>query len=114
MPCQPLERGAHGQVEILAERIVRPAAGVLDGRAPPDAAGAVELEQPAGERARALLDHEMPVLHEALRAREPVLLVIGEFAARLHEAGARVVDEQRHGALQPIRPADGSRRRAWR
>src|SRR5208283_449148 len=36
--------GANGKIEILAERIARPAASRLDGRAAPDPAGAVELK----------------------------------------------------------------------
>src|SRR5208283_443571 len=64
---------------------------------------AVELEQPAGAGAGALLHEEMAVLDETLRAREPVFLVIDEFAPRLREAGRRVLDEQRHSGLQPVR-----------
>ena len=43
----PLEVRAQHQVEILRQRVMRPAARLLDGDAAPDTAGAVELERHA-------------------------------------------------------------------
>ena len=82
---------------------MRPAARLLDRGAPPDAAGAVELERHAAPGADVLLDGEMGVLHQPLRARQPVLLAVAPFDAGLHERGARLGQQRRHGAAQPVR-----------
>ena len=74
-------RCAHGEIEILGQRIIRPAASVLHCRAPPDAAGSIELEQPASQCAAALLDKIMTILHQPLRPRQPVGAIVLEFAA---------------------------------
>ena len=97
------ERGAQHQVEVLRQGVVRPAARLLDRGAPPDAAGAVELEGHAAAGADVLLDGEMRVLHQPLRPRQPVLLAIAPFDAGLHEGGARLGQQRRHGAAQPAR-----------
>ena len=95
--------GAHSEIEILAERIARPAAGRHDRRAAPDPAGAVELKQPAGAIARRLFHDEMGVEHQTLRAGQPIRPVVCEFATRLHEARAWIGDQGRDDRPQPIR-----------
>src|SRR5205823_1991769 len=57
------------EVEILGERVVLPAAGVLDRRAAPDTRGAVEIEEAAAAVAAAVLQHEMPVEQDGLNFR---------------------------------------------
>ena len=80
---------------------MRPATGVLDGGAPPDAAGAVELERHATPCTDILLDGEMSVLHEALGTRQPITLAVAPFDAGLHERGARIGKHRGHRLLQP-------------
>jgi hypothetical protein len=53
--------GAIAQVEILGERIVLPAAAVGDRGAPPDAGGAVEIEEAPAAITAAVLEHEVRV-----------------------------------------------------
>ena len=47
-----------------------PAAAHLDRFAPPDAGRAVEVEKIAAPIAGCLLNHEMPVEHDRLQARQ--------------------------------------------
>ncbi len=104
--------GANGQIEILAERVARPAAGRLYRGAAPDAASAVELKQPAGPKARRLLDHEMSVEHQTLRSGQPICPVVCEFASRLHEA--RAWDRRSRRARPPAANSRGGRKSASR
>jgi len=50
---------AVAQVEIFGERVVLPAAGVVDRHAAPDAGRAVEVEETPAAVARAVLEHEV-------------------------------------------------------
>ena len=102
-PMPTRERDAHGQIEILGQRIRRPAAGLSNRRSPPNAAGAVELKQPAAAKAPGLFDDEMRVEHHALHPRQPIGAVVRELAARLHEAGIGVRDQDRHDIAKPMR-----------
>src|SRR5262245_33337264 len=58
--------GAVTEVEILGERVMGPAAGVLDRGAPPDPGRPVEVEEEAALAARRLLDSEVAVDAEGL------------------------------------------------
>ena len=95
--------GSQHQVEILRQRVVRPAPRFLDGGAAPDAAGAVELERHAAAGTDVLLHGEVRVLHEALGARQPVAFAIAPFDARLHEGRSRMGEHRGHRLLQPSR-----------
>ena len=57
---------AVAEVEILGQRVVLPAAGVVDRRAPPDAGRAVEIEEAPAAVAAAVLEHEMAVEQDRL------------------------------------------------
>ena len=57
---------AVAEIEILGQRVVLPAAGVGDGRAPPDARRAVEVEEEPGAVAAAVLEHEVAVEQDRL------------------------------------------------
>ena len=101
-PAPALEMGAQHEVEILRQRVVRPAARLFHRGAAPDAAGAVELERHAAPRPDVLLDGEVGVLHQPLRARQPVALAVAPFDAGLHERRARAGQHRGHRAPQPV------------
>ena len=52
--------------------------------------------------ARTLFNEEMPIEDQPLRAREPRLVEIREFAARLHESRIGIGMKHRDRAPQPI------------
>ena len=90
------------QVQILGQRVVLPAAGRLDGGAPPDAGRAVEVEEAAAALAPAVLQHEMAVEQQRLQPGEQRMAAVGVPPARLHHAHARVREDP-DGALEEIR-----------
>ena len=55
------ELRAVGEIGVLGERVVLPAAGFVDRAAAPHAGGAVEIEEAAAARARAVLHDEVAV-----------------------------------------------------
>jgi hypothetical protein len=61
---------AVAQVEILGDRVVLPAAAIDNRRAPPDAGGAVEVEEVAGAIAAAVLENEVRVEQDRLDLRQ--------------------------------------------
>ena len=81
----PGELGAIAEIEILGQRVAVPAAGGLDRRPAPDAAGTVERQELAGPAPGRLLDRVMAVENDLLRTRHPVLRRVQIVAARLHE-----------------------------
>ena len=68
----------------------------LDGRALPDAAGAVERQRMAGPATGRLLDAEMGVERDHLHLGERVLVRIEEIEARLHKCPVRIGEERPH------------------
>src|SRR5581483_12209532 len=68
--AQAGEEGAVGDVEVLGQGVVAPAAGALQGGLAPDPGGAVEVEPEAAGAARGLLDGEVPVDGQRLQAGE--------------------------------------------
>ena len=78
-----------------------PAARVVDTGAPPDAGGAVEVEEPPRTLTRDLLDPEVRIEHHGLRACQPRRVAIEMPPARLHEPDARV-GEVRQQAPQEV------------
>ena len=92
---------AVGEVGVLGERVVLPAAGVVDGGAAPDAGGAVEIEENAAAGARAVLDDEMAVEQDAFDFGERGVIAIEVGPARLHHGDLGVV-EVGHRAAQEI------------
>jgi len=95
------ELGAIAEIEVLGERVGRPAARVLDTGAAPDTGGAVEVEEQARGGARLLLDAEVGVEQRGLRAREPRGATIQVAPARLDHAHAGI-GEGRHDAPQEV------------
>src|ERR1051325_8271592 len=70
------ELGAIAQIEILAERIILPAAALLDTGAPPEAGRAVEVEESAATAPRGLLEQKMSIQKNRLHAGEQRIAAI--------------------------------------
>ncbi len=92
-----------GEVEVLGQRVELPAAGVLDRLAPPDARGAVEVEEAPGPVARLLLDEEVPVEQDRLGAGQQGVPAIRVIPARLDHAEPGIGEGRRRTA-QKVRP----------
>ena len=97
------ELGAVGEVEVLGQGVVLPAAGGGDRLAAPDAGGAVEVEEAAGAVARRVLDHEVAVEEDRLHAGEQRVVAVQVLPARLHHPHLGV-GEPGHGAAQEVGP----------
>ena len=89
---------AVAEVEILGERVVLPAARVGDRRAPPDARGAVEVEEQPGAVAAAMLEHEVAVEQDRLDLREQRVVLVDVPPARLDHR--RSSDRRRTGTVR--------------
>ena len=74
---------AIGKVGIFGERVVLPAAGIVDHGAPPDSRSSVEIEKVAAPRPRAMFDHEMAVEQDALDFSEQRIIRVQIRPARL-------------------------------
>ena len=85
-----LQLGPVTEVRIFRERIVLPAARVVDHLAPQYSGGAVEIEEVTGARSGAVLQDEVPVEKKALHFRQEVEVAIQIAPARLHHADVRV------------------------
>src|SRR5207249_11459671 len=64
------ELSAITQIEIFAQRVVLPAAALLNAGTPPQACGPVKIEKSAASAARRLLKKQMPIQKNRLHARE--------------------------------------------
>src|SRR4051794_26222047 len=62
-----LKLAAIRKIKVFSERVVLPAATVVDRRAAPHARGAVEMHEPAAAVARGVFDDEMTVEEDRLR-----------------------------------------------
>jgi len=88
---------------------VLPAAGGVDGRAAPDARGAIEIEEGAAAGASAMFDDEMAVQKNGFDASEQGIVGVQIGPARLHHAdffAAVGIHEIRNGAAKEIGPRD--------
>src|SRR5919204_4250922 len=54
------------EIEVFAQRVVLPAAGLLDARATPQACRAIEIEEPTAATAGRLFQKQMPVEEHGL------------------------------------------------
>ena len=81
---------AVGEVEVLGERVVLPAAAVDDRLAAPDARGAVEVEEAAGAVAPAVLEDEVAVEEDRLHLGEQRVVAVDVAPAHLHHAHLRI------------------------
>ena len=85
-----LKLGAVGEVGIFGQRVVLPAAGFLDGSAPPDARGAIEVEEEPGARATGMLQHKVAVQQNSFDLSQKRVMAVEMRPARLHHADARI------------------------
>ena len=89
------------QIHVLGQGVVVPAAGVDDGRAPPQPGGAVEVEEAAGAVAAGVLHDEVAVEHQGLRLGQRREVAVDVLPAALHHRDLGV-EEVVHGALQDV------------
>src|SRR5215831_3240428 len=94
-----------GQIQVLGERVVLPAAGIVNGAATPDARGAVEVEEAAGSVARGVLDDEVAVEEDRLRLSEDGELAIEVPPTHLHHSNP-LVGEEWHRSPQEVGAGD--------
>ena len=95
------ELRAIAEVGIFGEGIVLPAARVVDHGDAQNAGRAVEVEEVAGARARAVLEDEMAVEQHAFHFGEEVVIAVQVAPARLHHADLRI-GEVVNGAREEI------------
>ena len=89
------------EVEVLGERVVLPAARIIDRRAAPDACRPVEVEETAAAMAAAVLEDEMPVEKDRLDLREQRVVLVDVAPPRLHHADPGI-PEMRHQADEEV------------
>src|SRR5438132_7933639 len=99
------ELRAVAQVQILGQRVVLPAPGVLDGGAPPDTSGPVEVEEASAAVARGVLDDEVAVEKDGLRLREVRVLAVQVLPPDLHHSDV-LVGEEVHRAQEEVGGGD--------
>src|SRR5439155_3982162 len=93
------------EIGVFGERIVLPAAGIVDGFAAPDAGGAVEIEKSAAARTRTVLDNEMAIEKNSFNVGEQGVVAVEISPACLHHAdfaAAIGIHEIRNRAAQKI------------
>src|ERR1035438_9424493 len=93
------------EVGIFGERIVLPAAGVLNRLAAQNTGRAVEVEEVARARASPVLQDEVPVQQHGFHFGEEAVIAIQIAPAGLHDADSRV-GEMLDGAREEIRRRD--------
>ncbi len=101
----PLQLRAVGQVQILGEGIVLPAAGVLDASSAPHAGRAVEAHEPPAAIAGCVLDHEVPVQQDGLRLGQQRLVTVDMVPPSLNHSDFGV-GEMVDGVLQNVAGRD--------
>ena len=80
------ELGAIGKIGVFGERVMLPAAGFVDGAAPPHAGGAVEVEENAAARPTRVFQHEMAVEQNGFDLGQQRVVAVDVRPARLHHA----------------------------
>ena len=94
--------GAVAEVQVLGQRVRRPATGLLDGGPPPNPGGPREVGEVAGARPHGLLDPEVEVDHQRLQPGEQRIALVQVDPAGLDETDAGVRERAR-GAPQEVR-----------
>src|SRR5208283_2630251 len=100
---------AVGEIRVLGQGVVLPAAGGVDGRAAPHASSAVEIEEGAAARAPAVFHDEVAVQENRLDAGEERIVGVEIRPARLHHADVFADagrQEVRDGAAQEVGRGD--------
>ena len=94
------------KVRVFGQRIVLPAAGIVNHFAAPHARRAVEIEKCAPPGTRAVLHHEVPVEQNRFHVGQQRIIAVQVGPARLHHAdvfAAVGVQEIRNRAAEKIR-----------
>ena len=94
--------GPVAQVEVLGQRVVLPAAGVVDGLAAPDAGGAIEIEKAPRAVAAAVFEDEVGIEQDRLDFGQQRVVLVDVPPARLHHADLRVFFEVRQRPHQKV------------
>ena len=71
-----LQLRAIRKIQIFGQRIVLPAAGIIDGRATPHPGGSVEMHKPAAAITGGVLDHEVTIQKNRLALGEQRCIAI--------------------------------------
>ena len=74
------------KVRVFGERVVLPAARVVDGLSAPDARGAVEIEKCAASRTPAMLHDKVAIEQNSLHLRQQRVIAVEVSPPRLHHA----------------------------
>ena len=93
------------EIGVFGERVVLPAAGLVNGFAAPHSGGAVEIEKSAAAGTRAVFDHKMAVEQDGFHLSEQRVIGIEIGPASLHHADARAaagIHEIGNGEAQKI------------
>jgi len=85
--------GAIAEIKIFAERVVLPAASLLDTGTPPETGRSIEIEKPAASAARGLLEQEMAIQKDRLHAGEQRITAIQMAPSRLDHSYVRIAEE---------------------
>ncbi len=100
-----LELRAIGKIGVFGERVVFPAAGIVNGFAAPDAGGAVEIEEGAAAGTRTVLDDEMAVEENCFHVGQQGIVAVEIRPSCLRHADLAAVlgiHEIRNGAAKKI------------
>ena len=81
---------AIGKVGVFGERVVLPAAGLVDGLTAPHSGGAVEVEEDVAARASRVLENEVAVEQDGFNFGEERVVAVDVRPARLHHADLRI------------------------
>jgi hypothetical protein len=100
-----LELRPVAQVEIFRQGVVLPAPGVRDGRPPPHAGRAVEVEEVPGAVPPAVLEDEVAVEQDRLNARQQRVVLVDVPPTGLHHRDLRI-REVMDRSLQEVRGRD--------
>ena len=108
-----LELRAIGKIGVFGERVMLPAAGFVNGAAPPHAGRAVEVEENAAARASRVFEHEMAVEQNGFDLGQQRVVAVDVRPARLHHADlgiGEVMDalQQKIGRRNKIGVKDGN------
>ncbi len=102
------------QIGVFGQRIVLPAAGVVNGRAPPHAGGAIEVKEAARKVSGAVLDHEVAVQQNGFDFRQVRIVAVDPRPAALHDCHLGICEimnhfTQNHGRRHEVRVEDGDK-----
>ena len=88
------------QIEIFGQRVVLPAARLLDADCPPEPGRAVEIEEAAAAAARRLFEQEMAIQEHRLHPREQGIAAVQMAPAGLDHPDFRIGEEMDRLAQQ--------------